>query len=159
MGDLVEAGSGVGAPPDVMEPGTLVDHVRRELTLCGQAGEDPAYATTLVAAVAALMSYGHSGGSMGCAVEQLEVLLRRGTLTELTNDPAEWIDRSEQSGHPMWQSVRCPAAFSEDGGKTFWLLPNLDGMTIGPVIGEGRLVGVRSGRRFWYTAPCAGGRR
>jgi hypothetical protein len=34
----------------------LVDHARRELDLCGQSAEDPAYAATIVAAVAAFAS-------------------------------------------------------------------------------------------------------
>ena len=42
---------------------TLVEHAKRELELLGQTAEDPAYAASIVAAVAAFSSYGHSGGS------------------------------------------------------------------------------------------------
>ena len=101
---------------------SLVEHARRELDLCGQAAEDPEYASSIVKAVEAFASYGHSGGSAMVAVEQLHTLLQYGTLSPLTDDPAEWIDRTEMSGVPMWQSARNPSAFSEDGGKTYWLL-------------------------------------
>lgn len=112
-----------------MTVSTLVEHARRELELCGQTAEDPGYAASLVAAVAAFTSYGHSGGSAGCAIGQLEVLLRHGTLSPLTCDPDEWLDRTAESGTPMWQNRRCPAAFSDDAGKTFWLLDDSDGLT------------------------------
>lgn len=99
---------------------SLVEHAIRELELSGQTVEDPAYAATLVATVAAFASYGHSGGSAGVAVEQLGRLLRFEPLTPITADPAEWIDRSKMSGRPMWQNLRDSRAMSEDGGQTWW---------------------------------------
>jgi hypothetical protein len=101
---------------------SLVEHAKRELDLCGQATEDPAYAASLVAAVAAFASYGHSGGSAGCAIGQLTTLLRFGTLSPLTCDPDEWME----VGDGTWQSRRNPKAFSEDGGKTYYLLDELE---------------------------------
>lgn len=98
---------------------SLVDHARRELKLCGQYDEDPAYSQSLIAAVAALASYGHSGGSMSIAIDQLITLLRIRTLSPLTSDPDEWTDHSEISGTPIWQNKRDPAAFSTDGGATW----------------------------------------
>lgn len=100
----------------------LVEHARRELELCGQTAEDPKYAAPLVATVEAFTSYGHSGGSAMVAVEQLNRLLRYETLSPLTSSPAEWNDVSEMSGTPLWQSTRNPAAFSRDGGHTWYLL-------------------------------------
>lgn len=105
---------------------SLVEHAQRELHLCGQAKEDPGYAASLVAAVAAFASYGHSGGSAGCAIQQLVTLLNYGTLSPLTDDPGEWHDVSGMSGAPMWQSRRNPQAFSQDGGKTYYLLDEVD---------------------------------
>ncbi|MGI8333490.1 hypothetical protein ACRYCC_26355 [Actinomadura scrupuli] len=101
---------------------SLIEHARRELELCGQAVEDPEYAEAIVNAVAAFASYGHSGGSAMVAREQLHSLLGFEPLSPLTSDPAEWIDRSDISGTPMWQSARDPKAFSTDGGKTWYLL-------------------------------------
>lgn len=108
---------------------SLIEHARRELDLCGQAAEDPAYAQSIVATVAAFTSYGHSGGSAMCAVEQLHTLLRFGTLSPLTDDPEEWQDVSEMSGREMWQSRRNPEAFSTDGGKSYYLLSEQTGAT------------------------------
>lgn len=99
----------------------LVDHARRELELAGQTAEDPAYAAALVASVAAFASYGHSGGSAAVAIEQLNTLLRRRTLTPLTTDPDEWVDRShENGGEPLWQNLRDSAAMSRDGGQNWY---------------------------------------
>lgn len=104
----------------------LVDHARRELELSGQLAEDPVYAGTLLAAVAAFNAYGHSGASAEMARHQLHTLLGYGVLAPLTSDPAEWEDRSEISSTPMWQSRRDPSAFSADGGRTYWLLAERD---------------------------------
>lgn len=100
----------------------LVNHARRELTLCGQAAEDPEYADSIVKAVEAFASFGHSGGSMSVAVEQLNALLRFQHLSPLTDAPEEWEDRSAMSSAPLWQNCRNHAAFSEDGGKTYFVL-------------------------------------
>lgn len=105
---------------------SLVDHARRELELCGQFASDPAYAQSIVAAVGALATYGYSGGSMGAAVHQLTTLLGYGTLSPLTNDPAEWMHVGTQNDKPLYQSLRNPQAFSTDGGKTYYLLDERD---------------------------------
>lgn len=103
----------------------LVEHARRELALCGQAEEDPAYADSIVRAVEAFASYGgHSGGSAAIATQQLAALLRFENLAPLTDDPAEWQDQSAESGYPIWQNVRNPAVFSEDGGRTYYDVNN-----------------------------------
>jgi hypothetical protein len=100
----------------------LVEHARRELELCGQYAEDPEYSESIISAVEAFASYGHSGGSASVAREQLHALLGFKTLSPLTSDPAEWIDQSEISGTPLWQNRRDPAVFSTDGGKTWYSL-------------------------------------
>jgi hypothetical protein len=100
----------------------LVVHARRELEICGQYAEDPEYSESIIKAVGAFASYGHSGGSAMIAREQLYALLAFKALGPLTDDPSEWIDQSEASGVPMWQNRRDSTAFSEDGGKTYYLL-------------------------------------
>lgn len=94
---------------------SLVEHAKRELELCGQFAEDPAYAQSIVAAVAAFASYGHSGGSAGVALHQLTALLRFEALSPLTSDPDEWVDHGG-----VWQNRRDSRAMSGDGGKTWW---------------------------------------
>lgn len=102
--------------------GDLVEHARRELDLCGQAAEDPSYAASLIAAVAAFASYGHSGGSAMVAIGQLHALLQYRTLSPLTSDPDEWIDRTEMSGAPLWQNARDSRAMSTNGGKDWYFV-------------------------------------
>ncbi|MBM0206655.1 hypothetical protein JNW90_29320 [Micromonospora sp. STR1s_5] len=99
---------------------SLVEHARRELLLCGQTAEDPEYAASIVKAVEGFTSYGHSGGSAGCAREQLHTLLGYGTLSPLTDDPQDWVSVAEQSGYELWQCRRDPSAFSQDGGRTYY---------------------------------------
>lgn len=107
-------------PDPQVIPMSLVEHARRELELCGQAAEDPGYAASIIAAVAAFASYGHSGGSASIASEQLQRLVRGEVLSPLTDDPEEWEDRSEISGYPVWQNRRDSRAMSNDGGRTWW---------------------------------------
>jgi hypothetical protein len=102
---------------------SLTEHARRELELCGQYAEDPEYSESIIRAVEAFASYGHSGGSAMVAREQLHALLGWKALSPLTSDPAEWTDQGEISGTPLWQNRRDPAVFSTDGGKT-WYSPD-----------------------------------
>ena len=105
----------------------LVEHARRELALCGQTAEDPAYAQSIISAIAALAAWdGHSGGSMAAAVDQVGRLLRFQTLTPLTNHPGEWFNHGIMSGTPLWQSLRDPSAFSDDAGRTHWFVDERD---------------------------------
>lgn len=105
---------------------SLVEHARRELELCGQYAEDPAYSESIIKAVEAFASYGHSGGSASIAREQLHTLLGYKPLSPLTSDPSEWEDRSEVSGSPLWQNKRDHAVFSTDNGKTWYSVNEKD---------------------------------
>jgi hypothetical protein len=98
---------------------SLVEHARRELTLFG---EDPETIDAIVSVVQAFADTGPSGGSAPYIIAYLEKLLRFEPLTSLTSDPAEWTDRSDLMERPFWQSKREPRAFSEDGGKTYYLV-------------------------------------
>jgi len=110
---------------------SLVEHAKNELELCGQFKDDPAYAQSLVAAVAAFASYGHSGGSAAVGIAQLHRLLQFLPLSPLTNDPAEWQEVGTQPaaaagwGSPMYQSRRSSACFTTD--TTFATYYDLDG--------------------------------
>lgn len=96
----------------------LVEHAKRELAL---AGNDDDFNETIIKAVEAFASYGHSGGSASVAIPMLNDLLQFKNLTPLTNDPGEWqaVDMGKK---PCWQSRRRPDAFSNDGGKTYYCL-------------------------------------
>lgn len=105
--------------------GTLTDHARRELELIGQFEEDPQFAQSIVAAVAAFESYGgHSGGSAFAGITMLHDLLHFNNLSPLTNDPDEWLRHTPDNWdgeHHIWQNKRNGKAFSEDGGLTYRL--------------------------------------
>jgi hypothetical protein len=103
----------------VKEESNLVRHARAELERCGQTAEDPEFSESLIKAVEAFASYGHSGGSAMCGIDMLTRLLNFKTLSPITSDPDEWQDVSEMSGAPMWQNKRDPSVFSKDGGKTW----------------------------------------
>ncbi|MCI3279146.1 hypothetical protein [Streptomyces cylindrosporus] len=99
----------------------LVAHARHELRLIG---EDDFVITGLCKVIRSFADMGHSGGSAPHAIAYLERLLRFQPLSELTDDPSEWIDRHAEGlfPTPFWQSKRNPEAMSTDGGKTYYLI-------------------------------------
>lgn len=106
-------------PVEEGEDGNLVSHARRELE---KLGNDEEFNASIIAAVKAFSSYGHSGGSASVAIPLLNNLLNYKNLSPLTDDPKEWNNVSDISGEELWQSSRCADAFSHDGGKTYYLL-------------------------------------
>lgn len=104
----------------------LIDHARRELELCGQFDEDPAFAVSVLSAVSAFAAYpGHSGGSAMAGIQMLQELLQFKNLTPLTNNPDEWMRHTPQywdGQNHVWQNKRNGSAFSEDGGLTYHLV-------------------------------------
>jgi len=98
---------------------TLVEHARRELEL---AGVEDDVRPSIIAAVEAFASYGHSGGSASVCIPMLNELLQFKNISPLTNSPDEWMDVATESQPPIWQNNRCSEAFSNDGGKTYYLL-------------------------------------
>lgn len=112
------------------EDSGLVKHARRELT---RVGEEPYVIDWYLRTITAFVSFGHSGGSAMVAIPVLTELLNFHPLSDLTDDPAEWIDHSEMSGVPMWQSTRRPDAFSTDGGRSYRLLAEQAGDGVTPL--------------------------
>lgn len=104
------------------EQSNMVDHAKRELTLLG---EEPAVIDGYLAMIRAFAGMGHSGGSASVFIPTLMELLSFKNLTELTDDPKDWIHHTEEVwGEPggIWQNRRNGEAFSNDGGKTYYLL-------------------------------------
>lgn len=99
---------------------SLIEHAERELA---RLGNDADFNESILGAVRAFASYGHSGGSASYAIPVLNDLLQFKNLTPLTDDPDEWmkVEGSSDSDEGLWQSCRRPEAFSEDGGKTYTL--------------------------------------
>lgn len=100
----------------------LVDHARRELELIG---EDPDFITGYLKVIQAFADMDHSGGSASIAIPVINRLLQFGNLSDLTNNPDEWLYVSEEQwGSPegIWQSRRNSEAFSNDAGNSYYLL-------------------------------------
>jgi hypothetical protein len=101
----------------------LVRYAEEELRRTGLGDPDADYGGAVAAAVLELVrvfaAHRHSGGSAMLTLEVFGRVARFKPLSPLTSDPAEWMDVSEYSGRPQWQSKRCPSVFSDDGGKTW----------------------------------------
>lgn len=98
---------------------SLVEHARQELALLDN---DEKFNESMIKAVEAFAEYGHSGGSASYAIPLLNDLLLFKNITPLTNSSSEWmlVDTN------LWQSNRNPEAFSTDGGKTYYLLSEVE---------------------------------
>lgn len=109
------------SPKSRTEEPNLVIHARRELRLIG---EDTDTIRGICRVVQAFADMGHSGGRAHFTALYLDKLLRYQPLSDLTDDPGEWIDRHADgmTPIPLWQSRRNSEAFSTDGGKTYYLL-------------------------------------
>lgn len=94
----------------------LVEHAKRELSLISE--DDEEFKSAILNSVKAFSAYGHSGSSAFVGVHILADLLQFKNLSPLTNDPREWNKVTED----VWQSIRNPEAFSNNGGKTYYLL-------------------------------------
>lgn len=100
----------------------LVTHARRELEIIG---EDPETIKGYLKVVQAFANMGHSGGSAMVAIPTLNALFRYQNLKPLTDNPDEWQYIAEdQWGREggIWQNIRRSEAFSNDAGKTYYLL-------------------------------------
>ena len=104
----------------------LVDHGKEELERAGLFDKDSDYDGMLGEAVLELLQtfskQGHSGFSAQLTMELFNKLVKYETLTEITDDPEEWMAVSEDMalGEGVWQSRRNPALFSNDGGKNYY---------------------------------------
>ena len=100
----------------------LVTHARRELELIG---EEPETIEGYLKVVQAFADMGHSGGSASIAVPVITELLQFKNLRPLTDDPKEWFFHEAATvgnEEGFWQNIRNSAAFSHDGGKTYYLV-------------------------------------
>lgn len=102
----------------------LYKHAVRELNIAGITKEDSdlsgAIQDCVLKLVAHFIKQRHSEQS-GELVKQIFIqLVSHEILTPLTDNPDEWESVSKEFGTPMWQSLRSPAYFSKDGGKTWF---------------------------------------
>lgn len=94
-------------------------HARYELS---RIGEDLDVIEWYCRVIEEYHSFGHSGGSLAVTLPVLTTLLQHHALTSITSDPTEWVDRSEQSGYPLWQNRRDSTYFSKDDGASWFKL-------------------------------------
>lgn len=100
----------------------LVEHAKRELE---HVGEDEDFKQKIINMVQIFSEMGHSGASAVFAIAMLTQLLEFKNLTPLTDDSEEWVFHGAETwGAPdgVWQNKRNGEAFSNDGGKTYYLL-------------------------------------
>ncbi len=115
--------------------GNLSDYAKSEMQRAGLFDEDADYggaiAHGVMRLIAVLEDEGHSGFSHGMAMAIFNQVANFRPLTPLTDDPSTWMDVAEKTvdHEALWQSTRNPEAFSNDGGKTYYLLDDGDRST------------------------------
>ena len=104
----------------------LIEHAENELKLAGynirnikDIVSDKDYADKIGNAALELIKVfakqGHSGFSAQATLKIFNRLANFKPLTDgLSNNPDEWQDISQESGHPCWQSKRNCSCFSHD---------------------------------------------
>lgn len=97
----------------------LVEHAKKELSLLDN---DEQFNHCIIKTIESFSSYGHSGTSAAVGIAVLNDLLQFKNLTPLTDSKDEW----NEVGYKVWQSSRNAEAFSDDGGKTYYLLSDRD---------------------------------
>lgn len=108
--------------PGEPEQSNLVDHARREMEIIG---EDEWTKNGILKCIRAFADMGHSGGSASVAIPMIQELLFFRPLSPLTDDPEEWQFVAEDvwgKEGGIWQNRRDGEAFSNNGGKTYYLL-------------------------------------
>lgn len=100
---------------DIQTESNLVKHAQREMRILGCAEDDIADMCKVIQAFADI---GMSGGQAIWHIALLPKLLQFQNLTPLTDEPTEWIE----VGPNVWQNSRCSEAFSNDNGRSYYLL-------------------------------------
>lgn len=94
----------------------LVRHAITELDRIGETSyEEPSMRKAVLDIIRTFAEQGHSGSSAAWCVAVVEKLMRFQPLSPITNDPAEWMEVTDD----LWQCVRDGECFSTDGGKTY----------------------------------------
>lgn len=103
----------------------LSKHAEFEMRKAGLYDESSAYGGMIPEAVLALIKahdeQGHSGGSHYVALGIFNKVVNFKTLTPITSNSDEWFKHDYQTaGKNVWQNIRQPSVFSQDGGKTWY---------------------------------------
>ena len=111
----------------------LVAHARRELAFVNsraQPGDEYTQSDIdgFIKVIQAFADMGHSGGSAPYAIGIISDLLQFKPLAPLTDDSDEWYFHGEErwgAKGGVWQNRRHGEAFSHDGGKSYYLLSEI----------------------------------
>lgn len=93
----------------------LVQHAKRELEILGCAEDDIECVLKVISAFADLNP---SGGQASWLIPIIYDLMQFKNLTPITDDPKEW----NKVGEDLWQNSRNSEAFSQNRGRTYYLL-------------------------------------
>lgn len=105
----------------------LVDHARLELALIGVDDKTiELYAKVIQAFADMNLNKKQTSG----AIENINNLLQFNNLSPITDNVNEWVqigDPTRGSVEGIWQNIRNSEAFSNDGGRTYYFLSNIQG--------------------------------
>lgn len=123
------------ADVELLDPNesNLVKHARRELAIVNmraQPGDEYSQEDIdgFIKVIQAFADMGHSGGSAPFAIGIISDLLQFKPLAPLTDNPDEWYFHGEERWGEkggVWQNKRHGEAFSHDGGKSYYLLSEI----------------------------------
>jgi hypothetical protein len=106
-------------------PKEMLDHAQREFTMAGMLKEDVDPETKNIKDVVngmleTLQKLNNPEKTMKAAVGLFIMLTNMKIISPVTDDPAEWANKTDlNKGIALWQNLRDPNLFSEDGGKTY----------------------------------------
>jgi hypothetical protein len=111
------------------EQSQLVSYAARELKAAGLFDSDGDYGGKLgpdiLDIIEMFSKQGHSGFSAAMTADIVGKLMRYQPLTPITNNPDDWMKIDPDmwpNDDGIWQCRRNPEAFSNDGGKTYYIL-------------------------------------
>lgn len=106
----------------------LGDHAIAELT---RIGAPDVIKTPLVTIVGTFADVEDPEENWPVMRQYLDKLLRMDSLSQLTNDPAEWVSQFAATGNSgLWQNNRNPSAYTHDATfATYFLIGEVNGST------------------------------
>jgi hypothetical protein len=112
--NVAERVMAIVAPP-TEEESNLIRHARQELE---HIGCDEESIQEVLSIIQVYVGLGMSGGQASWLIPIVNDLVQFKNLTPLSDDPKEWVQHEET----LWQNKRHSAAFSDNNGRTYWLV-------------------------------------
>lgn len=105
----------------------VIEHTHRELELAGAFGvEDGTLGKAVLATMKVVQHFAKENQELREAIaEAVRTLSSGGLLSDVTDDPNEWVElKMEESQPQTWSNKRNPFFVSQDGGKHWHHLPS-----------------------------------